>query len=247
MPRPPQPQKAKHPLKLLRQTLSTHGHFSQADLARYSGIPEQTIHAIENGQRRLTERILLRINRKMGAYWNGETWKQGWTDEPFTAEGFKQYWRATNAPPDEVERPVDVRILQGKIELLFEHCPETKWNDLIFDLQEALEEIRERLGLTKLAKCFEETEQVFLVYTSKTDGEIKALRQHPQNLTYLDIGTGRLLTKPWKLPKAAAAAARVDPQERERLARSFQAAMKRDATTKTRLRSRPGSRAGNGA
>jgi hypothetical protein len=209
MPRPPQPQYADHPLKQLRRLLrplvgGVSSSANQQALASLTGIAARTIQAVEMGARSLSKPLLHKILLETGAYWNGKTWTQGPTDIPFTAEGCRQYRAGITALPSELDRMMDQKLLQAKIALLFEYCPEKKWNRMLFAIQDALEDVRAKFfGTRALSKCFESSEIRFSVFIEK-DGEIKVMRFHPASPEYLDIeamkrGDVKLLSSPPKL------------------------------------------------
>jgi hypothetical protein len=189
MPRRPQPQYEDHPLKQLRRLLcpvfGVNDSFNQKALGRLTGIAPRTIQAIEMGARTLSPSLLHKILLETGAHWNGKAWTQGPTNVPFTAEGCRQYRAAVTTVPSDIGRAMDLKLLQAKIALLFEHCSDKNWNRLLFAIQDALEAIRVQFGQSQLAECFQGSDLSFDVFVPKT-GEVKVIRFHPASPEYLD-------------------------------------------------------------
>jgi hypothetical protein len=97
---------------------------------------------------------------------------------------------------------MSAEILCGRLRALLEICAPTKFNDVVFALQDAQEEIRAKFGLTKLAIPFAQTELLFHVQQFP-DGKIEVHREHPtgHGMRYLEQSkkgfTLRLKAKNW--------------------------------------------------
>ena len=70
MARPPNPKHADHPLRLLRSILG----ISQRELAETINTPFDTIQSTELGRLQLSQAILRKIEREIGASWGGNEW-----------------------------------------------------------------------------------------------------------------------------------------------------------------------------
>jgi plasmid maintenance system antidote protein VapI len=207
MARPPKAEFANHPLKKLRAIFSSNGLCTQYELAALTGIKERTIHAIEAGNRTLTPAQLHKILLQTGAHWNGDRWMQGLTKRPFTAKGSASYREQKKKPPAPAEQITSADILCAQLRALLEFCAPTKFNDVVFALQDAQERIRAEFAIKGLAAAFDHT-QLWLNVRQFPDGKIEVHREHPYYLgwNYLETSAKglRLLLRPvppWKRRK----------------------------------------------
>jgi hypothetical protein len=206
--RPPKTENVNHPLKKLRTILGRSGDkaCTQHQLSALTGIPERTIHSIEGGDRNLTASQLHKILLNTGASWNGRRWMQGASKKPFTAKGCDSYRNQKQTAPTPGEQATSTEILCAQLRALLEFCRLRRpsgFNDLVFALQDAQEDIRAAFGIKELAAAFNHT-QLWLEVRQFPDGKIEVGREHPHYLgwTYLEPSTKGLRLRPtaWKRP-----------------------------------------------
>jgi transcriptional regulator with XRE-family HTH domain len=206
--RPPRIENVNHPLKKLRSILGKNRNraCTQHQLAALTGIPERTIHSIEGGDRNLTASQLHKILLNTGASWRGRRWMQGTSKKPFTAKGYDSYRNQKQTAPAPGEQATSTEILCAQLRALLEFCSlrsPSKFNDIVFALQDAQEDIRAAFGIKELAAAFDHT-QLWLSVRQFPDGKIEVGREHPHYLgwSYLEPSTKGLRLRPtaWEKP-----------------------------------------------
>ena len=128
---------------------------------------------------------------------------QGTSKKPFTAKGCDTYRNKKQTSPAPGEQATSTEILCAQLRSLVEFCAPTKFNDVVFAIQDSLENIRAQLGLKGLAAAFNHT-QLWLDVRMFPDGKIEVEREHPHYLgwTYLEPSAKglRLRSTAWKRP-----------------------------------------------
>jgi transcriptional regulator with XRE-family HTH domain len=208
MARPPKIENINHPLKKLRMILGKNRDkgCTQHQLSALTGIPERTIHSIEGGDRNLTASQFHKILLNTGASWNGRRWMQGTSKKSFTAKGCDSYHDQKQTAPAPGEQAMSAEILCAQLRALLEFCSlrrPSRFNDLVFALQDAQEDIRAAFDIKELAAAFDHT-QLWLSVQQFPNGKIEVEREHPHysGWTYLEPGAKglRLRSEPWKKP-----------------------------------------------
>jgi len=191
MARPPSPKNAKVPLRLLRGLLSEHGEKSpitQGDLSKLIGIAANTIKAIENSQRPLTDAAYYQILLGTGAVWDEALgqWVCAASSVPFTREFHIQFRERIRHRPKDTES--DVEILKEKIEMLFGAVPDDRWFPLLFRVDRFLDECRQEFGVEGLDVPFTLL-RPGLVVIQDDAGRVKEVNR--KRLAVFNKGVGR--------------------------------------------------------
>jgi transcriptional regulator with XRE-family HTH domain len=129
---------------------------TQARLAEVLGIPAATIHAIEAGQRRLTERILQRIHLATGAYLNGGQWSIDRHGKDAFHLSFYDFWRRYHGRrPFDYESRIDA--MHKRLDALFEKVPEKRWILLATRINDFLDGCKDNLKIRGIERQFRDT------------------------------------------------------------------------------------------
>jgi hypothetical protein len=188
MPRPPKPENARNPLRLLREILSEVDRpdvpITQAKLADIIQWPLDQIKNVEAARRPLSARLQHRVRHWTGAKWESET--QQWMFGPavYTREIYLKYCEVARGPIQ--EREIEILLLHKKIDALLEMAKSRDRYPVLFELHDALERCRQQFKITELADFFEATETRFLVsYDSGTGRLLKVEQDILRSAPYL--------------------------------------------------------------
>jgi plasmid maintenance system antidote protein VapI len=148
MPKEPKLVNKRNPLRVLREVLSENGKdepITQKELAKIILVPENTIRAIEAGQRKLGKSRITRtkIIFETGAYWDNKRKEWAYStpdgdDPPFSRDLYLEFQqRMTKRPPNDV---AEFHKLVAKLRRVFEKIPDERWHRLFFSFQGFIEE-----------------------------------------------------------------------------------------------------------
>jgi hypothetical protein len=185
MARPPSPKNADSPLRLLRGLLSEQGKDHPITLSEFNkvtGIPANTVKAIENSQRALTDTILFQVLLGTGATWD-KTKKQWVCAErastagiPFTRAFYLEFKDHVARRPLGAE--FGVQVLAVKLALLFERISDRQWFRLLFWVDKFLEECRKDFHIEGLERDFKAMRAGLLVSSDASSGKILQVNRH---------------------------------------------------------------------
>lgn len=154
MARPPKPEYASNPLRLLRGFLTEKGNapITQNELSEIIDVPVNTIRAIEAGQRNLTNEVLSKVTWGTRAQWVKGQWVDLLNKEtPFSFEVFSEFLEMRNQPMD-AEKFVK---LQKQLLILLALIPDDEQWNLQLRIEDFLGKCWEDFGLQEYFKLKE--------------------------------------------------------------------------------------------
>jgi len=169
MARRPSPEKINHPLRLLREALSEMGEkypITQAELSQITGIPLNTIKALEQNQRPLSDDVRVKIALATGAVWDAR--KRRWVcglqldglsplstqgslnvpDKPFTREFFLKFREQHSRRPEDAD--AQEMLLMMRMMALLQKVSDQDWHRVFFEIQRLVDRCAEECGVEAL-------------------------------------------------------------------------------------------------
>ena len=147
MARPPRPENANNPLRVLRTLLGRENPMPQHQLSRITEIPVDTIRSLEVARLTFSEEIQRKITAETGGVWDDDRklWMTGPLYfeklEPFTRQHFEFYRSIIISEPGMEFQELAPNCVKVGIDKLFEHIPKRYWVKLFFRLSNVLEQI----------------------------------------------------------------------------------------------------------
>jgi hypothetical protein len=147
MARPPRPENANNPLRVLRTLLGRENPMPQHQLSRMTEIPVDTIRSLEVGRMTFSKAIQRKITAETGGVWDDDRkcWMTGPLCfeklEPFTRQHFEFYRSIIISEPGMEFQELAPNCVKVGIDKLFERIPKRHWVKLFFRLSDVLEQI----------------------------------------------------------------------------------------------------------
>jgi transcriptional regulator with XRE-family HTH domain len=176
MPRRSKFEKEPNPLRLLREALSPGGirhPISMNELSKITGVPFDTVKAIEAGRRSLRGGVLEQVAEETGAHWNGRKrrWEayEGLETVPFTRDRFLEHRQGLEQRPEHPEHWEAQPLVW--FAMMFEEVSDKDWRRLLSRLEFLYEQCRRDFKL----KGIDSNSDVEVSRTMKLMGQVEDL------------------------------------------------------------------------
>jgi hypothetical protein len=137
MSRPVKHKYAINPLRRLRECLGkgSRDPILQKELSEIIGIPTNTIHAIEAGQRKLPDRVILQAMFATGSVWDKKQkrWLYSISKEPLTQQHYEEFKGKSKHRPEEAN--MLTKDLLDRTHELFNRVQDSHWVALYMRFQ----------------------------------------------------------------------------------------------------------------